>query len=55
MLMRVITDHFDPPKTSGIWLGVEHFYGLKKTVTANSLQSIQRGHFLCSRTKIWAI
>ena len=25
---RVITEHFDPPKTNGLWLVVEHFYGL---------------------------
>ena len=27
---RVITEHFDTPKTSGYWLVVEHFYGLSK-------------------------
>ena len=30
MHRRVITEHFDPPKTSGLWLVVEHFYGLKQ-------------------------
>ena len=41
---RVITEHFDPPKTSGLWLVVEHFYGLKQIWTVNSLHSIQQGH-----------
>ena len=35
---RVITEHLDPPKTSGLWLVVEHFYGLKQILTAISLQ-----------------
>ena len=30
MHRRVIIEHFDPPKTSGLWLVVEHFYGLKQ-------------------------
>ena len=40
----VITKHFDTPKTSGLWLGIEHFYGLKQILTDNSLHSIQQGH-----------
>ena len=32
------------PKTSGLWLVVEHYYGLKQIFTANSLYSIQQGH-----------
>ena len=40
----VITDHFDPPKTSGLWLVVEHIYGLKLILAANSLHGIQQGH-----------
>ena len=28
--MRVITDNFDTPKTSGLRLVIEHFYGLKQ-------------------------
>ena len=30
MHRRVINEHFDPPKTSGLWFVVEHFYGLKQ-------------------------
>ena len=44
MHRRVITEYFDTPKTSGLWLVIEHFYGLKQVLTANSLQSIQQGH-----------
>ena len=44
MHRRVITEHFDPPKTSGLWLVVEHFYGLKQILTTDSLHSIQQGH-----------
>ena len=44
MHRRVITEYFDPPKTWGLWLLVEHFYGLKQLLTANSPHSIQRGH-----------
>ena len=44
MHRRVITEHFDTPKPSGFWLVVEHFYGLKQILTANSLHSIQQGH-----------
>ena len=44
MQRRVITEHFDPPKTSGLWLVIEHFYGLKQILTANSLHSIQQGN-----------
>ena len=40
----VITEHFDPPETSGLWSVVEHFYGLKQILTANSLHKIQQGH-----------
>ena len=40
--MRVITEHFDTPKTCGLWLVVEHFYG-QQILTANSLHSIQQG------------
>ena len=40
----VITEHFDPLKTIGLWLVVEHFYGLKQFFTAKSLHSIQQGH-----------
>ena len=44
MHRRVITEHFDTPKTSGFWLVVEHFFfGLKQILTANSLNSIQQG------------
>ena len=41
---RVITEHFDPPITGGLWLVIEHFYGLKPILAANSLHSIQQGH-----------
>ena len=44
MHRRVITEYFDTPKTSGLWLVIEHFYGLKQVLTANSLHSIQQGH-----------
>ena len=44
MHRRVITEHFDPPKTSGLWLVVEHLYGPKHILTANSLHSIEQGH-----------
>ena len=44
MHRRVITEYFDTPKTSGLWLVIEHFYGLKHDLTANSLHSIQQGH-----------
>ena len=44
MHMRVFTDNFDTPKTSGLWLVIEHFYGLKQVLTANSLHSTQQGH-----------
>ena len=39
MHWRVITEHFDTPKTNGLWLVVEHFYGLKQILTANSLHT----------------
>ena len=39
----VITEHFDPLKTSGLLLAVEHFYGLEQIFTAKSLHSIQQG------------
>ena len=38
-----MTEHFDMPKTSGYWRVVEHFYGFKQLLTANSLHSIQQG------------
>ena len=44
MHRRVITEHFDPPISSGLWSVVEHFYGLKQILAANSLYSIQQGH-----------
>ena len=44
MHMCVITEHFDPLTTGGLWLVVEYFYGLKQILTANSLHSIQQGH-----------
>ena len=44
MHRRVITENFDTPKTSGLWLFIEHIYGLKQVLTANSLHSIQQGH-----------
>ena len=44
MHRRVITEYVDTPKTSGLWLVIEHFYGLKQVLTANSLHSIQQGH-----------
>ena len=44
MQRRVITENFDTPKTSCLWLVIEHFYGLKEVLTANSLHSIQQGH-----------
>ena len=44
MHRRVITENFDTPKTSDLWLVIEHFYGLKQVSTANSLHSIQPGH-----------
>ena len=40
---RVITENFNTPKTSGLWLVTEYFYGLKQVLTANSLHSIQQG------------
>ena len=42
--MCVITEHFDPPKNSGLWLVDEDFYGLKQIFTADSLHRIQQGH-----------
>ena len=44
MHRRVITENLDTPKTSGLRLVIEHFYGLKQVLTANSLQSIQQGY-----------
>ena len=44
MHRRVITEYFDTPKTSGLWLVIEHFYCLKQVLTANSLHSIPQGH-----------
>ena len=44
MHKRVITENLDTPKTSGLWLVIEHFYGLKQVLTANSLHSIQQGY-----------
>ena len=44
MHRRVITGNFDTPKTSGLWLVIDDFYGLKQVLTANSLHSIQQGH-----------
>ena len=44
MHRRVITENFDTPKTSGFWLVIEHFYGLKEVLTANPPHSIQQGH-----------
>ena len=41
MHRRVITEHFDPQKTRGLWLVVVHFYGLKQILTAISVQGIQ--------------
>ena len=32
------------PKTSGLWLVIEHFYGLKQVLTGNSLHGSQQGH-----------
>ena len=55
MHRRVITEHFDTLKTSGLWLVVNHFYGLKQVLTANSLHSIHQGHiFLTLETGISA-
>ena len=53
MHRRVITEHFDPPKTSGLWLEFEHFYGLKQILTANSLHSIQQGHICDLEREFW--
>ena len=44
MHRRIITENFDTLKTSGLWLVIEHFYGLKQVLTVNSLYSIQQGH-----------
>ena len=44
MHRRVITENFDTPKASGLWLVIKHFYRLKQVLTANSLHSIQQGH-----------
>ena len=44
MHRRVITEHLDTPKTSGLLLVIEHFDGLKQVLTANSLHSIQQGY-----------
>ena len=44
MHRRVITEYFDPPNISGLWLVVEHFYGFKQILTAISLHNIQQGH-----------
>ena len=41
MHRSVITQDFDPQKTSGLWLVVDHFYGLKQMLAANSLQGIK--------------
>ena len=51
MQWRAITENFDTPKTSGLWLVIEHFYGLKKVLTANSLRSIQQGH-ICVHERV---
>ena len=55
MHRRVITEHFDPPKTSGLWLVVKHFYGLKPILTANSLHSIQQGHICVLERELWPL
>ena len=44
MHRRFITDTFDTPKTSGLWLVIENFNGLRQVLTANSLHGIQQGH-----------
>ena len=44
MHRRVITDNFDTPKIGGLWVVIEHFYGLQQVLTANSLYSIQQEH-----------
>ena len=44
MHRRVITENFDTPKTSGLWLVIELLYGRKHVLAPNSLYSIQQGH-----------
>ena len=44
MHRRVITEHFDTPKTSGLLLVVEHFKGLKQKFLRRILHSILHGH-----------
>ena len=44
MHRSVIAEHFDTPKTSGLWLVIEHCYGLKQILTANFMHRIQQGH-----------
>ena len=51
----VITKHFDPPKTSGLWLVVEHFYCLKEILTANSVHYIQQGHICVLEREFWPL
>ena len=51
----VITEHFDPPKNSGLWLVVEHFYGLKHVLTADSLHRIQQGHSCVLEGEFWPL
>ena len=55
MHRRVITENFDTPKTSGLWLVIEHFYGLKQVLTANSLHRIQQGHICVLERAFWPL
>ena len=44
MHRRIITEHSDTPKTNGLWLVVEHVYGLKQILAVNSLHITQQVH-----------
>ena len=44
MHRHVFNEHFDTPENNGLWLIVEHFYGLKPILTENSLHSIHQGY-----------
>ena len=46
MYKCVITEHFDPLKTSGLLLVVEHFYGLKQFLRRNLYIAFKRDTLL---------
>ena len=51
MRRLIITEHFDRPKTSGLWLVVEHFYDLEQILAANFLQ----GHICVLEREFWQL